>query len=175
VKETHNQQLEEVTKYLQELNIRQKAEEQKMLADYKQREQLLWQRIDRVIQEEEDKVRRHLEEEERIRREEEERKRKEEERKKAEEEKRKAEEKEKALQEELRRKQKEKEEAEAKKREEEDAKLADARKQYGYKTAKEDWKHSRDILQVILLALLSEGSTYRTVGCKTELCTSRQS
>ncbi|KIJ49204.1 hypothetical protein M422DRAFT_247004 [Sphaerobolus stellatus SS14] len=149
VQESHDQQLEEVTAFLQNMNLRRKEEEARLIADYQQREKLLWQRVDGVIKAEEDKVRKQQEEEEKARREEAERKRKEEERRKAEEEKKKAEEKEKALQEELRRKQKEKEDAEVKQREEEDAKLVDARKRIGYQTAKEDWAQARKTLEMV--------------------------
>jgi nucleoporin GLE1 len=155
VKESYDRQYNEVTAILEQMNIRRKQEEAKLVSDYKERERILWQRIEGVIKDEEDKVRRKLEAEEKVRREEQERIRKEEERKKAEEEKRKKEEQEKALKEELLRKKKEKEEADAKKRSEDEAqkraemaKMDKGRKDAGFSTAQEDWETARQSLTV---------------------------
>ncbi|KAF8573352.1 hypothetical protein K439DRAFT_1621586 [Ramaria rubella] len=156
VKESYNLQFEEVTAILEQMNIRSKQEEAKLLSDYKERERLLWQRVEGVIKDEDDKVRRKLEAEEKARREEQERARREEERRKAEEEKKKKEEKEKALREELLRKKEEKEAEDAKKQAEEEAqkradmaKLDKGRKEAGFTTAREDWETARQGLKLV--------------------------
>ena len=154
-KESYDRQYEEVTTILGQMNIRRKQEEAKLISDYKERERILWQRVEGVIKDEEDKVRRKLEAEEKVKREEAERVVREEERRKAEAEKRKKDEQEKALKEELLRKKKEKEAADAKQRAEEavqkqaeTVKVDQGRQEAGFSTVQEDWDTARQSLMV---------------------------
>ncbi|KAF8511435.1 GLE1-like protein-domain-containing protein [Gautieria morchelliformis] len=163
VKESYNRQYEEVTTILEQMNIRRKQEEARLVTDYKERERLMWQRVDEAIKGEEEKVRRRLEAEEKARREEEERVKREEERvkleeerKKAEEEQRKRDEQERILREELLRKKKEKEAEDAKKQADaeaqqraEMARLDQERKNAGDTTPQEDWEIGRQSLKLL--------------------------
>jgi nucleoporin GLE1 len=155
LKESYNHQYEEVTAILEQMDLRRKQEETRLISAYKERERLMWEGIEKVIKLEEDKVRRRLEEEERARREEQERIRREEERRKAEEERKKKEEQERVIREEMLRKQKEKEAEEAKKKAEEEArrkaeaaKSDQERKNAGLTTPQEDWETARQSLKV---------------------------
>ena len=145
----HEQQLKEVEAQLAAMNLQKQQEEDKLRAQWEERDRQLWQGIDAVIRIEEERVRVKLEaerkkreEEERVRREAEERKRQDEEKRRKEEEER--------------RKQSEKEEEEKRKqveaerqREEREKAEEQERKALGFTTAFEDWKRARETLKVI--------------------------
>ncbi|KAJ7160083.1 GLE1-like protein-domain-containing protein [Mycena filopes] len=156
----HDRQMAEVQAQLNTLKIQQQKEEDQLRQGWKERDKVLWQRIDSVIQLEEDKVRARLEAERKVR-EQEERKRQEEEMKKRqlEEQKRKEEEdKRKALEDAERERielEKEKEEAEKQRiqheRDQADRLAAEGehRKAAGLTTPEEDWRNARSILTVL--------------------------
>lgn len=161
--ESYNRQHEEVTAILEQMDIRKRQEEARLISDYKERERSMWQRIEGVIKIEEERVRKKLEAEEKARREELERIKREEERRKAgeeriraEEERKEREEQERVIREELLRKKKEKEAEEAKKQAEEEdaqrraeaAKLEQERKNSGMTTPEQDWETARHSLKV---------------------------
>lgn len=140
---------------MEQMNIRRNQEEARLISDYKERERSMWQRIEKVIKDEEGKARERFEAEEKAKREEEERIKLEEERKKAEEEKRERDEQIRILREELIRMKKEKDAEEAKKKAEADAqrraeieKLDQERKNCGLTTPQEDWESGRQSLKV---------------------------
>ncbi|KAJ7022753.1 GLE1-like protein-domain-containing protein [Mycena alexandri] len=156
----YDRQMEEVQAQLNALKIQQQKEEDKLRQDWKERDTLLWQRIDSVIQLEEDKVRARLEAERKVR-EQEERKRQEEEMQKRqlEEKKRKEEEdKRKALEDAERERielEKQNEEAEKQRIQHEKdqadrlATEGEHRKAAGLTTPAEDWQNARSILTVL--------------------------
>jgi nucleoporin GLE1 len=155
----HARQMQEVQAQLSTLKLQQQKEEDKLRQGWKERDKLLWQRIDSVIQLEEDKVRARLEAERKVR-EQEERKRQEEEMQKRQlEEKRRKEEeeKQKAVEDaERRRLEEEKRKEDAEKQQIQDEKdradrLAaegDQRKAAGLTTPQDDWRNARSILMV---------------------------
>ena len=140
------------------MNLQKQQEENRLRAQWKERDKKLWERIDTVIKVEEDRQRakqeaeqKKREEEERIRREAEEKRRQEEERKRKEEE---AKRKQKALEEEENRRQ-----AEAQREQEaREAAEAQERKALGVTTAFEDWKRARDVLKVRVSAVSTSRS-----------------
>ncbi|KAJ7079717.1 GLE1-like protein-domain-containing protein [Mycena belliarum] len=156
----HARQMEEVQAQLNSLKLKQQTEEEKLRKGWQERDKLLWQRIDSVIQLEEDKVRARLEAERKVR-ELEERKRQEEEMRKRElEEKQRKEEedKRKAVEDaQRRRREEETKEAEAEKKRIQDEKErtdrlaaeADQRKAAGLTIAVEDWQNARRILSTL--------------------------
>ncbi|KAF8518688.1 GLE1-like protein-domain-containing protein [Hysterangium stoloniferum] len=176
IKESYARECDEVTRELEAFSLRHKEVEKKLVSDYKERERLLWQRIDGAIKAEEAKERQRLEAEEKAKREEAERLRQEEERKKAEEERKKEEEKERLLKAELEKKRKEKEEAEAKERADADAKkaaedveLSAVRRDAGCRTVREDWGDARATLQQvkrIYLPTVKSNDTLRSIHTK---------
>ncbi|KAK7048672.1 GLE1-like protein-domain-containing protein [Favolaschia claudopus] len=153
----HAQQLAEVQAQLNSMKIQQQREEDRLRTGWKERDKLLWQRIDSVIKLEEDKVRTRLEAERKVR-EQEERKRQEEEmRKREQEDKRRKDEedKRKAQEDEARQRaeeQKQKDDAEKQRIQDEKdradrlAAEGEHRKAAGLSTPEDDWRNARSIL-----------------------------
>ncbi|GLB40961.1 putative GLE1-like protein [Lyophyllum shimeji] len=154
----HDQQMKEIEVRLEELRMKQKAEDEKLRMSMRERQKRIWDGIENVIKLEEDKVKARLEEEKRKKEEEERRRKEEEERQKALEEKQKeeqrkreqeakkaAEEKEKREQEEAETRRLEAEEERQKKERERGERTA--REELGMTTPEEDWRAARNNLQ----------------------------
>ncbi|KAG5651073.1 hypothetical protein H0H81_009986 [Sphagnurus paluster] len=142
----HAQQMKEIEARLEDLRVKQNAEEEKLRIHMKERQNRIWQSIEGVIKVEEEKVKARLEAERR-QREEEERKRKEEEEKRKQDEER-----QKALEEKRKEEERVKEEAAKKAKDEKDqkdkaeAEASEARNDFGMTKAEDDWKAAHDHL-----------------------------
>ncbi|KAJ7594921.1 GLE1-like protein-domain-containing protein [Mycena floridula] len=156
----YSQQLLEVQSRLNNMRLQQQKDEEMLRENWKQRDALLWKRIEAVIKFEEDKVKARFEEEEKKRKAEEMKRRLEEEKKKAEEDaKRQDAERKKKAEEDAKR-----EEEEEKKRDQEEQKRiaeeeaqkqqllqaeAKQRQAVGMSSAQDDWKKARhDLLRL---------------------------